>query len=121
MKVLTVKQPWAHLIIHGGKNIENRKWKTKFRGRILIHSAKISDKAAMIRCCSGNNYFVNEDHLIFGAIIGSVEIVDCVNNSTSKWFEGPYGFVLEDPRPEKIEFIKGKLSLWNYEQTKGNQ
>ena len=44
MKALTIKQPWAYLIIHGGKDIENRTWRTKYRGRILIHAAKADDK-----------------------------------------------------------------------------
>lgn len=38
-RVLSIKQPWASLIAHGIKNIENRTWKTKFRGRILIHAS----------------------------------------------------------------------------------
>ena len=45
MKVITVKQPHASLIIEGVeadtiiliKDIENRTWKTNFRGRVLIH------------------------------------------------------------------------------------
>ena len=40
MKALSIRQPWAWLIIHGGKDIENRCWPTKFRGRMLIHAAK---------------------------------------------------------------------------------
>lgn len=36
VKVLTVKQPWASLIVHGIKDIENRSWQTNFRGRVLI-------------------------------------------------------------------------------------
>ena len=40
MKVITIKQPWASLIVSGLKNIENRTWKTNFRGRVLIHAAK---------------------------------------------------------------------------------
>jgi hypothetical protein len=43
MKALTVKQPWASLIVEGIKNIENRTWKTNFRGRILIHAATQSE------------------------------------------------------------------------------
>ena len=38
MKTLSVKQPWASLICSGIKDIENRTWKTKFRGRVLIHA-----------------------------------------------------------------------------------
>lgn len=40
MKALSIRQPWAWLIVHGGKDIENRSWHTKFRGRFLVHAAK---------------------------------------------------------------------------------
>ena len=39
MKALSIKQPWASLIAHGIKDIENRNWKTHFRGRIYIHAS----------------------------------------------------------------------------------
>lgn len=39
MKAITVRQPWAWAIIHAGKDIENRSWKTKTRGRVAIHAA----------------------------------------------------------------------------------
>ena len=42
MKALSIKQPWASLIAHGIKDIENRTWKTNFRGRIYIHASSIS-------------------------------------------------------------------------------
>jgi len=38
------------------------------------------------------------DSLPRGAIVGLVDILDCVKASTSPWFEGPYGFVLDNPR-----------------------
>ncbi len=47
MKVLSLKQPFAELILSGKKTIELRKWNTKFRGEFLIHSSKIPDKKAM--------------------------------------------------------------------------
>ena len=111
MKVLSIKQPWASLIVRGLKDIENRAWKTKFRGRFLIHASKKEDKAAMaIFTGSG---LVNPDDLIHGAIIGSVELVDCVTESPSEWFQGPYGFVLKNPRNEEIVFIKGRLGFFD--------
>lgn len=39
MKALSIRQPWAHLIIHG-KPIENRSWSTTYRGPLLLHAAK---------------------------------------------------------------------------------
>jgi hypothetical protein len=53
------------------------------------------------------------DDLITGAIIGVVEIVDVVERSTSKWFQGPYGLVLANPRPlTKPIPVNGRLGLW---------
>ena len=43
MKTLSVRQPWANLIVRGIKDIENRSWKTNFRGRILIHAPNKSE------------------------------------------------------------------------------
>ena len=37
MKVLSVKNPYAYLIVHGIKDVENRSWKTDYRGELLIH------------------------------------------------------------------------------------
>jgi len=42
MKCITIKQPWASLICEGIKNVENRTWKTKVRGRVLIHASSQS-------------------------------------------------------------------------------
>ena len=45
MKAVTVKQPWAGLIMAGMKDIENRTWETEYRGKLLIHaSSKYSKK-----------------------------------------------------------------------------
>ena len=92
MKAITIKQPWASLIAAGLKDIENRTWKTNFRGRVLIHAAKVSVKdgwsalnGMQIKKVSKHKYKLygdNED-LPKGAIIGSVEIVDCVQNHPS--------------------------------------
>jgi hypothetical protein len=46
MKVLSVKNPWAFLIIYYGKDIENRTRKTNYRGRIAIHASLKSDDGA---------------------------------------------------------------------------
>jgi hypothetical protein len=38
MRIITIKQPWAHLIVAGTKNIENRNWPTNYRGPVLVHA-----------------------------------------------------------------------------------
>src|SRR5581483_5347624 len=111
MKALSLKQPMAWGVIHGGKDIENRKWKNKHaHGTIAIHASN-----------QFGNEFVfprgvkkpPEEEMVQGAIIGLVDIVDVVKRHRSKWFTGPYGFVLANPRPlpNPIPF-KGKLGFW---------
>lgn len=112
MKALSIRQPWALLIIEGGKDIENRDWSTKFRGRVLIHAAKGMTKAGYVDAIAFAQHArpamtPKPEPVIIpgpvtiqrGGIIGSVEIVDCVDRSESPWFMGKYGFVLRDPKP----------------------
>lgn len=126
MKAITIKQPWASLIVHGIKNIENRSWRTNFRGRVLIHasgshgrkfSVDLTDaqsKAAFATIAKETMF----GNMPFGSIIGSVEIVDCVQNHPSIWADkGVYNWVLANPIlfPEPIP-VKGKLSFWEYDR-----
>jgi len=118
MKALSIKQPWAWLIINGGKDIENRSWPTKFRGRVLVHAAKGMtlkeyDEAVDIVKQINPQIIVPSLPLQRGGIIGSVEIVDCVRQSESPWFFGPCGFVLRDPKLLPFRPLKGALGFFN--------
>ena len=54
MKALSIKQPYAELILQGKKKIELRKWNTNFRGEFLIHASKIPDlEAEIVLYCRG--------------------------------------------------------------------
>lgn len=109
MKCLSIKQPWAHLILFHKKDIENRTWKTNFRGRIAIHASMKLDESA----CGVFDHLI-PDELKVGCLLGTVEIVDCVSESTSKWFQGPYGFVLRNPQPLSCPIkYKGRLGLFD--------
>lgn len=132
MKALSIRQPWASLIIKAGKDIENRSWPTKFRGRILIHASKgmtrgehedaIEFAVDAIQADPRNTGATTTrtlrelgfafDDLPRGGIIGSVEIVDCVADSASPWFMGPQGFVLRDPQPLPFQPFKGQLGFF---------
>ena len=123
MKVLTIKQPWASLIIDGYKIYEFRSWKTNYRGKIGIHAGLSSENI--------NDF--KDYNLIYkkGFIIGEATIVDCIlvdekfNNDLKKIdpkvykhnLVGQYAWKLENvvKYEEPIE-IKGKLGLWNYEK-----
>jgi len=122
MKALSIKQPWAWLICAGYKDIENRNWKIgrnsrhgqyssrdianfsiNLPERIYVHAGKKPDNVGsggIIADCldfeSWTKYVAVAD-FAYGAIIGEVDITDCITESESPWFEGRYGFVLANP------------------------
>ena len=118
MKVLSIKQPFAELILSGRKKIEIRKWKTNFRGKFLVHSSKIPNEKAMKR--------FNFEKLPCGFIVGKAELVDVKKYKDKIEFEkdkklhladssfGNYGFVLRNTKRLKPIKAKGKLNFWNY-------
>jgi len=121
MKVLSLKQPFAELILQGKKKIELRKWNTKFRGEFLIHASKNPDEKAMKKFC-----FKNLHH---GAIVGKANLVEVKHyknkeeNDKDKGLHlasaifGDYGFVLKDiKRIPKIIPCKGNLGFWNFKK-----
>jgi hypothetical protein len=141
MKTLSVKQPYASLIAHGIKNIENRTWPTKFRGTIYIHASK-SNAGSLYELLresqleAMNNSWTNSYYpdRPTSAIIGQVDVVDCVVNHYSIWAEKTevigytiegeplykgkpiYNWVLANAvlYDKPILNVKGKLSLWDY-------
>jgi len=89
MKVLSIINPWAHFIMYHGKNIENRTWKTDYRGRILIHVSKkvMPDYKGLIRNLLDTGYIDKQN----------------------------YHWKLRDPIPfEKPVPARGSLGLWEY-------
>ena len=101
-RALSIKQPWSWLICKGIKDIENRSWRTNFRGRILIHAGKRFDHDALEWLMDKglapfNALMLFSDKIERGAIVGEATITDCVTKSDSPWFVGDYGFVLADP------------------------
>ena len=126
MKALTIKEPWASLIIEGYKKYEFRSWKTKYRGKILVHAGLSIEKDMLKRF---NDYKIDVKP---GYIIGEVTITDCI------LVDEKFNKELRDIDPVvygrsnhvenyawKIENVikydnpipcKGKLGLWNYEE-----
>jgi ASCH domain-containing protein len=94
MKAITIRQPWAWAIINAGKDIENRDWNTHFRGRVAIHAAKGMTKGQyergyrFIKGIKPRIKIPTYEDLERGEIIGTVEIVSCVQDSSSPWFFG---------------------------------
>ncbi|MBW2995648.1 ASCH domain-containing protein [Candidatus Woesearchaeota archaeon] len=117
MKALSLKQPWAELVLQGRKTIETRTWNTKFRGEFLIHASKIPDKEAMKR-------FGFSD-LPAGKIVGKAELTDVIEFTKKSWKKDKntcanwmpyrkYGFVLKKIKRIKPKKAKGKLGFWDY-------
>lgn len=142
-KAISIKQPWAYLIACGLKDIENRTWKTKYRGKILIHTSSKSDNEPYQLFTDEQWDEIEKNQMdpeVFnsygdlGMIIGEVDIVDCVINHESIWAEKSipqhsgffdisrnkpiYNWVLSNPilYDKPILNVKGKLNLWNYEK-----
>lgn len=127
MKVLTIKQPFASLIIKGYKEYEFRTWATKHRGEFLVHAGQSVNKKALKTRFNGYDL----GGMPTGVILGKVTLADCVkitpdiaktleekDNNVYHGFEDweGYGFKLENV----VEFegkikVKGQLGFWNYE------
>lgn len=109
MKALSIRAPWWWYILNGGKDIENRSWPTRVRGRVLVHAGKrwVKEDIALDAWDAEEMGTKAGVHLPLlnwqamrecsGCIVGAVEIVDCVAHSDSPWFVGDYGFVLRNP------------------------
>ena len=126
MKVLSIKEPWASLIMNGTKKIETRSWKTKYRGEIYIHAS-----LSQVKITKPEVYELIKDmNFKCGYIICKCNLVDCiymtdeyVNDMKINHYEeyicghyevGRYAWIVEDVKViEPIE-AKGKLGLWNY-------
>ena len=124
MKALSIRQPWAWLILHAGKDIENRTWYTPVRGRVLIHAAKgmtqdeyVDGRAwvlSLVHHCGLKTVpLPKAAELERGGIVGSVEIFDCLTYSDSPWFNGPCGFLLRDPRVLPFRPYRGQLGFFD--------
>jgi hypothetical protein len=97
MKCLSIQQPWSWAILYAGKTIENRTWPTDYRGPLLIHAGRSRE-------CLGA-FGPGEppaDRLVFGAVLGVVDLLDCVPLHLAPhtpFTEGPWCWVVANPRP----------------------
>lgn len=110
-KALSIRQPWASLIIWGLKTVEIRSWSTNYRGLLFIHASKKVDEEAMKR-------FQVVEPLPVGSIIGFVELVNVEPFSETTWNEladvhmdiglfSPdlYAWFMTNPRPLARPFL----------------
>ena len=123
MKALTIRQPWASLIVHGPKRIENRKTLRHYRGPLLIHAGAYLPPAEYLAALQFARYLRTAMSLQGGGIIGICDVVDCLEpgdlspngltDADLQWWQPDcYGLVLANVRPLPFVACKGRLGLW---------
>ena len=118
MRALSIRQPWAWLIVNGHKPVENRDWESLYRGPLLIHAAKggslrdYCDAAEQV--AELFDITVPEiDQIERGGVVGMARLTGCVRELDSQWFTGPFGFLLADARPLPFTPMKGALGFFH--------
>lgn len=104
-KAISLKQPWANLVATGKKTIETRKWKTSYRGEIVICSSqKPSITPAGYALCTAELYHIEpmkKEH---------------EENACIKVYPGAYSWFLKNIKQFEIPIpIKGKLGIFTLE------
>jgi hypothetical protein len=110
---LSLKQPWATLLVNGIKTIEVRRWPTARRGIILIHAARVPDERQ--EAWAHVPPELGREARLGGGIIGSGELTGCVpyhsmdtfladqgrHLNEPSWFQAPvlYGFLFSNLKP----------------------
>jgi ASCH domain len=126
---ISLKQPWAALVVAGVKTVEVRTWPTRRRGRVLIHAAKSADDRpegwALV-----NTPELKELAALRGGVIGVVELTACLKYRTAEafaaaagahhnapdWFRaGLHGFVFQNPRPIAYHACPGRTLFFTVE------
>lgn len=127
MKALTVRPPWGAAILDLGKDIENRSWRTRYRGPLAIHTSWNATQLAVTAALDWMRdrglwtpglvppwTMDDPDHR--GRVIGTVELVDVVRDHPSPWaMDGQWHWVLA--RPQRLEpspLVSGRLGVWEW-------
>ena len=109
MRALSIRQPWAELILLGHKTIEVRSRRTNLRERVFIYAGlNRIEEAEEVRIAT--EFGIDVDGLPRGVLVGTVAIVGCLSlrhdDSQAACFEiadidGFYGWLLA--RPQRTE------------------
>ena len=133
MKAFTVYQPYAAAIVSGLKSYETRPRRTHIRGRVAVHAGArqsyIERRIPLDLFRAQGVTFPQTDALTYGAVIGTVEIVDCVpveairdrldtlEKLLGNYAPGRYAWVLANP----VQFgtpipARGRQGWWNWQE-----
>lgn len=108
MKAISIKQPWASLIVEGLKPVENRSKPWKHRGPLAIHASKKFDENFKLPGLFITKHvveIVERSRLLTGGFVGSVNMVDCVIEH--------FGYVFENPKKCDLIPWKGQQGVFN--------
>ena len=129
LKVLTLRQPWATLVSEGIKRYEFRSWKTKYRGKVLIHAGTGIDKEDMKKYKNMNLEFTSRKILAVVEIEDCLELDEELNNKIISENNIAYGNKVRTGYAWKLNNIKkinydkevnGQLGLWNIDINEEN-
>lgn len=117
MKTISIRQPWAWLIVNRHKPVENRTWSTRHRGPTLIHAGQTFDAEGYrwIQNTFPDIQMPAPDQFERGGIVGRANLVELISpgdDYSSRWYMGDYGFLFEDAEPLPFIPAKGKLSFF---------
>jgi hypothetical protein len=120
---LSIRQPWAALLVSGRKTVEIRTWPTRRRGRILIHAGKVPDRRPAAWEMVADDPVLQAAAAITGGVVGVGELIDCVtyaaaeafaadqdrHHNKPEWFRPPrvYGLVFANMRPVPLHPCAG--------------
>ena len=118
---LSIKQPWAALLIHGRKTIEVRRWPTARRGRVLVHAARVADHRPEAWALVPDE-LVRTTRLL-GGIIGAADLTDCKAYRSRAAFAADGAKHLNDPswfqEPALYGFVFANLTVLPYRRYPG--
>jgi len=99
----------------GIKDVENRSWSTDHRGPLVIHAARTLDVSKEDLEEYAQEYGFDPAKLVYGALIGIIDVVDCTMEVTSEWhYKGKYGWYLKNSKRLEIPvYLSGQLGLFN--------
>ena len=135
MRAFTVYQPYAYAIVEGLKGYETRPKRTHIRGRVAVHAGKTDVIRAAMKREMTNGEFLDllretrgAKDLPLGAVVGTVEIVDCLpveevigaltprERALGDYSPGRWAWVLKNPVMFDTPVpAKGKQGWWNWE------
>ncbi|OGB09884.1 MAG: hypothetical protein A3E79_08910 [Burkholderiales bacterium RIFCSPHIGHO2_12_FULL_61_11] len=128
MIALSIRHPWAWLIVNGFKNVENRSWLTNYRGPFLVHAGLTCKQADYDAAMLFIEAFIDPalvhqvpdiGELQLGGVVGMAKLVNCTEEHLSPWFTGGaangggYGFVLEQGMPIPFMPWKGRQGFFD--------